>query len=349
MNVWIDLGHIPQYNFYKPIILDLAKKGNKVYITYIRRGRMPVIIQNEIGKTDNIYLYEIGVHRMNRISVLLEANLLRNIQLLFWKIGKKIDVILSNTYPAAMVGWIFRIPSYSFDDDPQTIHYWPKLFFNKKTHYCIYEYHGKRKLSPKAIILPVLKEWSYLSPSVFKPNISVLEKYGVKPKEYLFLREVSVGTMNYVGQNSGAIYDIKDLIPKDKKVLFSLEEKGKRELYPKEWILLQEPLDDVHSLIYYSSGLVSSGDSMAREAAMLGVPSYYLGIRQTMPANLSTHKVAGLQSANSMSIKEWLQNLSSSKEKQEQQQFMVRENVSHTFIDISQYILGLLQKEYAKG
>ena len=62
------------------------------------------------------------------------------------------------------------------------------------------------------------------------------KKYGVKPKEYVFLREVRVGTVNYAGQASGAILGIQDLIPKDKKVLFSLEEKDKRHLYPKDWI-----------------------------------------------------------------------------------------------------------------
>jgi len=340
MNVWIDLGHIPQYNFYKPVIEQLTAGGHIVYITYLRRGRMPKIIQKELGCNSQVKLYEVGIHRMSRWSVLLEANLIRNILLLYWKIGKKIDVILSNGYQAALVGWVFGIPSYSFDDDPETIDYRPKLWFNRKTHYCIYDYHGKRQLSSKAIILPVLKEWSYLSPSTFRPNQRVLEKYGVKPREYVFLREVTVGTMNYVGQQSGAIYSIKDLIPKDKKVLFSLEEKDKRDLYPKEWILLQEPLEDVHSLIYYSCGLMSSGDSMAREAAMLGIPSYYLGVRYSMPANMAAHKVAGLQNQESMDVKEWIHVLSVPVEEMTEQQNAKRDEISKSFIDISKYILN---------
>ena len=35
------------------------------------------------------------------------------------------------------------------------------------------------------------------------PKVEVLEKYGVKAKEYMFIREVSVGTINYAGQASG--------------------------------------------------------------------------------------------------------------------------------------------------
>ena len=337
MNVWVDLGHIPQYNFYKPLILRLAKEGKCVYVTYLNRGRMPKIIQAELGNVENVHLYQIGKHRMSRLSVILEANLLRNIQLIIWKIGKHIDVALSNGYQAAFIGWLFGVPSYSYDDDPQTIHYRPKVLLNKSCNYCIYKYQGK-KLSAKAHILPVLKEWAYLSPSVFTPNENVLKQYGVKPREYLFLREVSVGTMNYIGQKAQAIYAIKDLIPQNKKVLFSLEEKGKRDMYPKDWQLLQEPIDDIHSLIYYSCGLISSGDSMAREASMLGVPSLYLGIRTDMPANKAAIEVAKMYSIDTIDIKQWLNQCLVSSEELNKRQVKIRERVFNSFIDISEYI-----------
>ena len=343
MNVWVDLGHIPQYNFYKPLILRLAKEGKCVYVTYLNRGRMPKIIQAELGNVENVHLFQIGKHRMSRLSVILEANLLRNLQLFIWKIGKHIDVALSNGYQAAFIGWLFGVPSYSYDDDPQTIHYRPKVLLNKSCNYCIYKYQGK-KLSAKAHVLPVLKEWAYLSPSVFTPNENVLKQYGVKPREYLFLREVSVGTMNYIGQKAQAIYAIKDLIPQNKKVLFSLEEKGKRDMYPKDWQLLQEPIDDIHSLIYYSCGLISSGDSMAREASMLGVPSLYLGIRTDMPANKAAIEVAKMYSIDTIDIKQWLNQCLVSSEELNKRQVKIRERVFNSFIDISEYIYYELLK-----
>ena len=188
------------------------------------------------------------------------------------------------------------------------------------------------------------KEWAYLAPKYFKPNLQVLEKYGVKPKEYVFLREVSVGTVNYAGQASGAILGIQDLIPKDKKVLFSLEEKDKRHLYPQEWILLQEPIEDIHSLIYYSAGLVSSGDSMAREAALLGVPAYYLGIRYDMPANAAAAKVANLQNQKTADFAEWVEKLSITPEEAEQKQIAMRQHIDEEFIDINAYMMALVEQ-----
>lgn len=342
MNIWFDLCHIPQYNFYRNLILRLAKEGHKVYVTILRRGKFPLIVSKEMDGERNIHIDIVGCHRMTRISAIVEANLLRNIQLLRWAKGKKIDVALSNGYAVAWVGHMKGFPSFSFDDDPQTIDYRPKLWWNKKCCFCLYELPEKWKLSSKAFVLPVLKEWAYLSPKVFHPNLKALDRYNVSPRSYIFLREVSVGTMNYVGQDTGAVLAIKDKIPKGIKVLFSLEEKEKRILYPSEWILLQEPIYDIHSLIYYSAGLVSSGDSMAREAALLGVPSYYLGIRSDMPANKAASKVADMQNAKSLSFEEWAELLTLPEEQQEKRQAVMREKVTLSFVDINEYMYNTI-------
>ena len=250
--------------------------------------------------------------------------------------------MFSNGFVAHVIGWLNRVPCYGFGDDIRGWDFNLKVFFCNQSSYCIYE--SQKPLSDKAVILRCTKEWAYLAPKYFKPNPQVLEKYGVKPKEYVFLREVSVGTVNYAGQASGAILGIQDLIPKDKKVLFSLEEKDKRHLYPKDWILLQEPIEDIHSLIYYSAGLVSSGDSMAREAALLGVPAYYLGIRYDMPANAAAAKVANLQNQKTADFATWLKNLSVAPEEAERQQIALRQHIDEEFIDINAYMMALVEQ-----
>ena len=342
MNILIDIGHTPQLNFYKQLILHLSALGNKVYVLVLKRGRLPKIAQHELGKVENIIIVPIGKHRMNRISAILESNMLRLMQLVVWSINKHIDIVISNGAIANIVGWLHSIPCYAFGDDPQTWDYRPKLFFCNQSCYCIYE--SDKPLSPKAKILRCTKEWAYLAPKYFQPNPAVLEKYGVKPKEYVFLREVSVGTVNYAGQAAGAILGVQDFIPSDKKVLFSLEEKDKRHLYPKDWILLQEPIEYIHSLIYYSAGLVSSGDSMAREAALLGVPAYYLGIRYDMPANAAAAKVANLQNQKTADFATWVKNLSITPQEAEQQQIALRKHIDEEFIDINAYMMALVEQ-----
>ena len=219
---------------------------------------------------------------------------------------------------------------------------WGKEKWNTECNFCVYE---DETIGAPSHVLRCTKEWAYMNPRTFVPKEAALEKYGVKPKEYMFLREVSVGTINYAGQESGAILGIKDLIPSGMKVLFSLEEKKRRDEYPADWILLQEPIEDIHSLIYYSAGLVSSGDSMAREAALLGVPSYYLGIRYSMPANAAASKVASLQNQKTMLFEEWITSLPTNPAECAEKQDALRKHIDAEFIDINQYMLNLIEQK----
>ena len=139
-------------------------------------------------------------------------------------------------------------------------------------------------------VFKALKEWSYLSPEYLSPKLDIISSYNVKPNNYFFIREVMTGTINYNGQNSNLIATICDKLPKEFPVILSLENKATRHLYPDHWILLKEPIKDIHSLIYYSRILISSGDSMAREGAILGVPSIYCGVREMKANNVMIKK-----------------------------------------------------------
>ena len=54
--------------------------------------------------------------------------------------------------------------------------------------------------------------------------------------------------------------------------------------FPTNWFVLDKPMEDLHSIVYHSKMVISSGDSMAREASILGVPTIYVGDRD-MKAN----------------------------------------------------------------
>jgi predicted glycosyltransferase len=342
INVWIDICHTPQFNFYKNFIIHLANEGYLVYVTVLNRGKTPTIVKKELLSFTNVKVSVIGRHRLVKCSAIIEANLFRVIKLFLWSLNKHIDISYSNAFFNSFIGKINKFKSFNFDDDPQTYDFKLKTLFSDKNHYCLYELPSTYKLPSNAILLRVLKEWAYLAPNVFTPNIMALNKYNIKPKEYFFLREVSVGTINYAGQAVGAIINVASLIPQDKKVLFSLEDKSKKELYPPSWILLEEPIEDIHSLIYYSCGLISSGDSMAREAALLGVPSYYLGIRYAMPANIAASKFGSLYNSQTMAFKSWIEQFKESSINFEEEQEAIRDRINHSFIDINEYMYSLM-------
>lgn len=344
LNIWFDISHVAQYNFYKNFIIRLSEEGHMIYVTVLNRGKMPKIIETELrAYSNNVQIDKIGRHRLSKVSAVVDANLIRLIKLVAWASKKHIDLAFSNGYQNGIIGKMKNFSTYTFDDDPQTWDYKPKIWFSKQSHYCLYEPPKNYNLSTKVKVLRVLKEWAYLAPDVFTPNPSVLKRYNLNPREYFFIREVSVGTVNYSNQEKDSIKDVKLLIPKNKKVLFSIEDKTKRGLYPKDWILLKEPVDDVHSLVYYSCGLISSGDSFAREAALLGIQAYYLGIRKSMPANLVVARLSMLYNSSNVSFNKWISQFNDDEKKDYNgDQKKIRDTLSELFIDINEYLYSLI-------
>lgn len=349
MNIWIDIYHIPQLNYYVHFIDMLNKEGHTIYVTILDRGRLVKIAKKELAQYEHVKLYVIGKHRMKRWSVLLEANLLRCICLFFWALFKRIDISFSNGFQHGFIAILKRFPAYSFHDDPDASDHKLMDIFCTRDHALLYQLPNGRELHKKDILMPCLKEWAMLSPTYFSPHVEALDVYGVRPKEYIFLREVSVGTFNYASQERGAIRNVIPAIERlrtfkgDKmSVLFSLEEKHRRNEYPEDWILLQEPVQEVHSLIYYAAGLVSSGDSMAREAAELGIPAYYLGSRYSMPANIAASKVANLQNEITMPFSEWIKGLEKSTIELIDGQDRMRKKLNEEFLDINEYMHSLV-------
>lgn len=278
MKILIDLVHLPNVNFFKFIIKLLQDAGHTVILTTQRRGRLPKVVAKEFP---NMPFYNFGRHRGTFYSLLIEANFWRLIRMIGIIIKHRPDISLSVvSFPLEIGMWMFRKPNIQVSDDPERR-------FDMKIH----KVFATRVFFPH-IIKPhsifetfyALKEWAYLSPDYFTPNKAALQKYNVTEKGYIFVREVSTGSINYMAQQEGSILSISKQLKGNFKVLLSLEDKQNRDLYPKDWHILEEPVEDIHSLLYYSKAVLSSGDSMAREGAMLGVPGVYCGVRE-MKAN----------------------------------------------------------------
>ncbi len=277
MKLLIDIGHIPHINLFKNAVVILKEQGIDIKVICLDRGRNVLIAKEEFKGAEVIPL---GKHRGYFFSIIFEANILRFLLLFKYLLINRFDVGLSAG--SFLLGFGLKIlqkPNLQYYDDPENK---KNLFFQKLTATKLF--YPMFFKSDGIINFNALKEWAYLSPKYFNPDKECLKEYNLKEKEYIFVREVNSNTTNYVGQTSEMISTIADKFPSDINVILSLENKEKMNYYPESWIVLNEPVNDIHSLMYYSKVLLSSGDSMAREGAMLGVPSIYCGIRE-MAAN----------------------------------------------------------------
>jgi predicted glycosyltransferase len=278
MKILIDIKHPAQLNLFKGLSRELTEENWDVTICYLDRGRLPKIIALEYAGFNSI---PVGGSNGTKWSIVWEGNLKRT--LAFYKLLKKNEYnicVAASSIPLALACRMAGIPIIQFYDDPERkkINWWNARFSNQLFFPPIVEKQNK------VSIFQCLKEWSYLSPNRFQPDKGALEKYGLQAHEYVFIREVSNKSFNYYAQQDAIVCSLSAEINTKVKVILSLEDKSIANNFPAHWTILQEPVSDIHSLIYYSKLVVSSGDSMAREGAMLGVPSVYCGIRK-MKAN----------------------------------------------------------------
>jgi hypothetical protein len=332
-----DLQHPAHVNFFRKAIEVLVSEGHRVEVTVLRRGKLPAIAQRELSGL--VPVTPIGRHRGTTWSILWEANVMKFVTLIGYVFSKKPDIGLSVgsfTLGAAMK--LRGKPNIQFDDDPER----PKnvaleqltateVYFPPITHQ-----RGNIRT------YNALKEWAYLSPTYFKPNADAVRRAGLEPGAYIFVREVSTGSLNYQGQAAGAVASFAKDFPEGVPVVLSLEDKPTRPAYPEHWQMIQEPVEDIHSILYYARAVVSSGDSMAREGAMLGVPALYVGFRE-MAANALLERESILFKAEPQDAAPVLAKLVDRTQPNLPTQAGLRDKLLHEWIDVSAFILNRIR------
>lgn len=275
--VLVDIYHLPQYNLFRNTIRSFDPSEIDIYC--VNRGKLLPVIQYELPEYNIICIGDYK-HNKGMFSMVFKIVLPRIIKLFRLVRASKYRFVITAHYQANFVAKLKGIPNVAFIDDPRRFVF-PLLKFSADDVFL----PPFEKRFDGVKYFNALKEWSYLSPQYLKPNISALSEYHLEPKKYIFIREVSTETSNYLSQDSGAILSIAKEFPSSLKVILSLENKELESQFPESWTILKEPVKDIHSLMYFSQVVISSGDSVAREGAMLGVPSIYAGIRD-MPANV---------------------------------------------------------------
>ena len=271
MRIVVDLVHPADVNFYKNAIKLLIEKGEDVILVVRSRGILVSILEREIDLPINI----IGKHYSSLFGKIFGA-IKRDINLFYF--FKKLDIDISTSFSPhpCRASRILGKPSIVFDDDYvyKLTFYLSKIFATRfvipdsipSYGKNIYKYHG-------------FKELAYLHPQYYKSNKKILNKYELEKDKYIFVREIAGVSLDYKKSVMDLSKITKSLVKEGFKVILSLEDKSRKELFIDHCVILKEPIEDIYSLLKYSAFTISSGDTMAREASLLGTPSIYTGGR----------------------------------------------------------------------
>jgi len=273
MNILFDINHPVDVNFFKNAILKLKSDGHVINIIFRSRGKLENILRYEL---EGFRITQIGEHKKGFLKKII-FQLLRDFKIKSFLKRNKIDLVVCFGATSAISAKLCRVPYLAFDDDFEykipfyhanwfsTRHIFPDFieFSNSKT----YKYYG-------------FKELSYLNPKYLKIYDKVLTEHSIVSDQYVFIREIDNISLNYKENNSILKELIEHIKLKKITIVLSLEDKTLVEIYNEDCIILEEPVSDIYSLLFHAQFSISSGDTVARETALLGVPTIYTGGRE---------------------------------------------------------------------
>lgn len=272
MKIAFDIHHPADINFFKNSIRILKNKGVDIELIARPRGKIVPILRKELP---DIPFKIIGMHQSSIRKKILYG-IKREIELLFYFKKAKFDVGVAFGPEICYVSLLLGKPSLAFTDDYE---YKLTTYLSKFAATCfaipdcipasgknIYKFKG-------------LKELAYLHPKYFKPNKKILKDYDLTPNGYVFIREIASTSLNYRGASS-KLHEITQYLNEiGLRPVVSLEDKTLKEKFKSNCIILNEPIEDIHSLLSFAAFTISSGDTVARESCLVGTPAIYTGGR----------------------------------------------------------------------
>ena len=164
-----------------------------------------------------------------------------------------------------------------------------------------------------------------------------------------FIREISKISINYKNKENLLPKVIEHLISQNQKIILSLEDKSISSLYSNACTILEEPIIDLYSIMYFSKFIISSGDTMARESCLMGTPCIYTGGRE-MKANLRLIEIGLMTNTTSINqIVKTINDLNNSESNKKRVQIL--ELIENKFEDTNEVIINqirLLEKNKFK-
>ena len=109
MRILVDISHPAHVNFLKYAIFKLKESGHDIFISYIRRGKLHDIVRNEF--LDHKIL-NCGKSSGSKLSIILNANILKYLILVYFILIYKIDVGLMGNFVMAAALKLFRKDSF---------------------------------------------------------------------------------------------------------------------------------------------------------------------------------------------------------------------------------------------
>jgi len=264
------LGHPAHFHLFKNTILTLKEKGHRISIVIKTKD----ILEDLLRASGMDYINILPKGRKDGKWGIVSSVLKKNWYLFQLCLKDRPDLMLGTSVEIAHIGTLLRIPSINFsEDDAAIVPLLAKYAYPYSNYVMSPVGCNNGNWDAKTIEYLGYHKLAYLHPKRFRPDIKVVEKYFSPEKPYYLIRFAKLSA-HHDGDAKGFSTDVAQ------KVIDLLNSKGnvyitsERELEPQfeRYRLKIDPMD-IHHVMYYADLYLGDSQSMAVEAAMLGVPS----------------------------------------------------------------------------
>ena len=269
MRILVQLSHPAHFHYYRIAIQNWQKDGHEVLVLIKTKD-----ILEDLVKNANIPYININskAHRSSKFGVFWDM-LLRDWHILKICLKKKIDILTGSTAEIAQIGWLLRKPAICTGEDdadavPAFVKFTAPFLKVRLTPVSC----NSGKMEPKTIKYASYHELAYLHPNHFQADKSVVERYFPADSPYFILRFASLKAHHDTGIkgiNAEIAQKLIDILKPHGRIYITSE----RQLEPQfeQYRIKINPLD-IHHVMAFASLYIGDSQTMAAEAAVLGVP-----------------------------------------------------------------------------
>lgn len=269
MKFLFHLGHPAHFHLFKNSIVALQAAGHEALIVIKKKDVLEELLKESGFAYRNILPEGKKTGKLNLIWT--QWKQIRAIYKLARK--EKVDLLCGTSAAISVVGRFLKIPSYNFnEDDAEVVPLYAKMAYPWATKIFAPRVCSVGKWEAKKVAYESYHELAYLHPDHFTASREIAAKY-VNPEERFFILRFAQLTAHHDKGIQGISVDFAE------KIIDLLKPFGT--IYITSEIALPQLLDsyrlavkpiDMHHVMAFASVFIGDSQTMAAEAAVLGVP-----------------------------------------------------------------------------
>ena len=334
MKVLIDICHPAHVHFFKHIIKYLKKNHHQVIVTSRKKK-----IAEKLLDEENIPFISLGDYKNNFDKIFKSIPLVIKLILILkhFKFGKNDYIMGISPVHASIASKFVKSCCIGFTDTdfaPEQFYicsFFSDLLFTP--NWFPLKVYGARHIKYNGC-----HEYNYLTKKYFKPNDTIIRKYGLSGKKYVIVRLINWDATHDIGKRG--ISDINKflkILSEKYEILITSEypvhNKWKKKIY-------KGKLGDFHHLLFFSAGYIGEAFTTAQEALILGKPSVVINpIKCLLFEQFNSNKELCRKTNNFLEAINILDNLINLDEIVKQE---MAYNYQKNFIDLNQFILKFI-------